>query len=827
MSDTHILRRLASLLMLLVCTWVHAERMERVFFSYDASNGLADNSAQTIMCTKTGRMVITTIGHVNFYDGAGFVHIDPKAENDFPLPKYSGHYHIYFDKHHHLWVKDKYKVTCVDLMKERFIVNVDSVLKKIGMSEEVEDMFGDSRNAMWFMSKGKLHCPMMSLVVPIGQDAELHDIDICDNTLLQFFANGVVSAYDLLTGHHIYDASSSDNGDTEQFFSSVTYRDGRFFYQIRNGVKDARLMRFDASTREWKELMNTPYHLNNMVMHDGIIFVACEYGYWEYNPISGEKKHQETLKLSSGRKLLTDVNTIAFDRQGGMWIGTEKRGVLYAKAFTSPFYAYGWDEPEAIKYGQILDNLPEINNDETLGRHVNCKYTDSRGWTWTGLYTGAKLERPGKEPYTFTTKDGMMNDMVHSVIEDDFHDIWAATSYGICHFFVQNDEVTRVESYYNLDNVPNESFVNRRAMKLDDGTIVMQALDHIVTFNPHHFHTDSMSRMALYPKLVRLMVNGHDIRPGKELNGRVILENAITRTWEFTVGYQQNSMSLTFSGLNFLRPTQTYYRYRIKGIKDEWLVKSFFNSDGQVDERGLLHLPLVGLKPGNYQIEMQVSMSPKEWHLEPLTWIIHVEEPWWRTTGLYALLGFILAAITILNFYYYNKNLRLRMKVFNDAAELQHRLTSFALRCQMMDNEILTPFSHQDESLEQMDPVFANIMIKVVPYVQQCKNQGVEFNMKQLCEVSGVDMAQFYNLLSLYLSDTPRMMMLRLRLDKVAKMLVETDKPVEGIADELGFVSPNYMIASFFHQYRQTPNDYRNSMARYATIRHVRSIGPL
>ena len=113
MSYRNIFRRMVTAMMLLVCMTIHAERMERVFFSYDASHGLADNSAQTIKCTKTGRMLITTIGHVNFYDGASFMHIDPTEENDFPLPKYTGHYHIYFDSQHHLWVKDKYKVTQV------------------------------------------------------------------------------------------------------------------------------------------------------------------------------------------------------------------------------------------------------------------------------------------------------------------------------------------------------------------------------------------------------------------------------------------------------------------------------------------------------------------------------------------------------------------------------------------------------------------------------------------------------------------------------------------------------------------------------------------
>ena len=41
---------------------------ERRFRVINAADGLADNSAQTIKGTFSGRMVISTIGHINFYD---------------------------------------------------------------------------------------------------------------------------------------------------------------------------------------------------------------------------------------------------------------------------------------------------------------------------------------------------------------------------------------------------------------------------------------------------------------------------------------------------------------------------------------------------------------------------------------------------------------------------------------------------------------------------------------------------------------------------------------------------------------------------------------
>ena len=91
------------------------------------------------------------------------------------------------------------------------------------------------------------------------------------------------------------------------------------------------------------------------------------------------------------------------------------------------------------------------------------------------------------------------------------------------------------------------------------------------------------------------------------------------------------SMEL-FSGLNFFRPTQTYYRIRVKGFKNEWEVFSMHDGSGRVDEKGMLHYPIIGIPPGEYEIEVQTSMSPDEWTVDPFVWKLNVDEPWWRMT---------------------------------------------------------------------------------------------------------------------------------------------------------------------------------------------------
>ena len=237
-------------------------KLFRVFYSFDASNGLADNSAQTIKCTKTGRMVISTIGHINFYDGDNFTHIDPRPDDLFPLPKYNGHYHIYFDRFHHLWLKDKKTVTCLDLMQEQFVGDVDSVFKSLGVKRQVDDLFGDVNSHLWILSGNQLYGVNAKKTIPVRSKAELQDVDVYDNkTLLQFFSNGVVSAYDIETGRHEYDAAAFETAEDNHYAaSSVIYPDSNVYYQIRNGAVNgnsvAILLRFDVEAFGFISLRN-------------------------------------------------------------------------------------------------------------------------------------------------------------------------------------------------------------------------------------------------------------------------------------------------------------------------------------------------------------------------------------------------------------------------------------------------------------------------------------------------------------------------------------------------------------------------------------------
>lgn len=818
--------RILTLLLGMLLTAIDSlAEQEKCFYVYNAANGLADNSAQTINCTKTGRLVITTMGQINFFDGQQFTYIDPTTENTYPLSKYNGHAHLYFDRYHHLWLKKRHSLTCVNLTREMFVESIVDEFKELGMNDQVEDLFVDEQNVVWMLTSKGLFSSDTKKYYSVQPKLNLQDLDVYqDKYLLLFYENGQLDVLELSSGNVVISEKAYDGEKIKKYAdSSVIHPVGNSFFQIRNGVWNGGnvgiLMRFDMDTRKWETIMETPYYLSNIVDRDSILYIPSAYGYWIYNLVTGQKEHIQELKMSDGRMLLTDINAMAFDKQGGLWVGTEKRGLLYARPFSAPFKVYGWKDQQALNYSALLDKRGEPQT-KYRDKTVNCVLRDSRGWDWVGTSTGLQLYRNQSAhlPQLFTRNEGLLNNVIHCIVEDRSHNIWVGTSYGICCFVIQDDKVRYIQRYNQWDGVPNESFVNGRSMVLSDGTVVMQALDHVITFNPSKMSTisDSVSS-EIYPKLIRLFVNGNDIRTGDKLGGKVILEKALTRTKEINLNYDQNTLSLTFSGLNFFRPQQTYYRVRVKGpgMSGKWEVYTPYNSQGLVDRSGLLHLPMPSLAPGTYSIEVQSSMLPDHWETVPYEWIVNVHEPWWRTTGVLALVALVLFALLMIYLYLYLKNANMRARRNSEEQGILKRIKAFADRCDAKNNIVLEPLPDEVSntglsSMGDYSPEFMKTMIAIIPTVLSKDIKSL--SMRELSNVAGMRLADFYSLITSNVYKNPRPVALQMMLSRASKMLkVDRLKDIAKISEECGFITPNFFIASFYHKYHMTPEQYRQS----------------
>ena len=786
---------------------------DRRFRVINAADGLADNSAQTIKCTFSGRLVVSTIGHINFYDGSGFTHIS-SGDSRYLLPKYKGHYHLYFDDSHHLWLKDKGMVTCVNMLTEQFVSDIGSIFQAQGVKGHVEDMFVDSSGSIWLVQGNNIYSRHGKVSLPLRKGRVLQDMDISDNIVLLFYDDCQVDVYDIIAKKKLYSTNSLNHEEVKDYQeSSVIYKYRNGFFQIRNGNNKALLMWFDLGTRQWTKVLSTDYYLSNMTVKDDVLYIASAYGYWTYDTDSRQIEHYEMIKLTDGRELLTDMNCIEFDRQGGMWIGTEKRGLLYSKYIKSPFNVMTWDNPLSVKYAEMMDKVCTYDM-LVKGHRLNCTYKDSRGWIWVGSLNGLYYFKPGqKDSICVKKEDGMVNDVVHSIIEDGKHNIWVSTSNGIVGLVIKNGKVTFVNSFINSDGIPAEAFVNGRAMRLDDGTIVMQALDHVVSFNPMKMSIMEGNNILLHPKFVRLQVNGTNIFAGTEIDGRVVTEKAVSRLNMIELPSTQNSLSLKFSSLNYFRPIQTYYRYRVSGLQDKWVMLSYYNSKGLVDKNGILHLPLLGLEPGNYMVEVQASMYPGKWTTPPVKVVVRIKEPWWRTTGLTLLISGVFLILIIWNIVIFSGNSRLKMKRNVSEVELFRRIDGFISRAESCRMEKQTRRSVNDESEDvtsgaDLDKDAVELLMELVPY---SRNGKLDHNvLVQLAMKKRIKLTDIYDIITNNIFRSPALLTMAMLLEKASRDLIESGMTVEEIAEKNNFASPNYFIAMFFRRYGMTPLQWRS-----------------
>ena len=263
-----------------------AERSSRLFEVFNASNGLADNSAQVIKCTRTGRIVTATMGQINFFDGQSFTFIDATEENVYPLENYRGNYHLYFDKYHHLWLKNRQTVTCVNLTTEKFVTSVKDEFLKFGFAKTVDDLFVGDNGVVWLLNGYDLYSVASQKTYRIRADKNLQDVETYrDRFLLLFYDDGLMEAKDLETGKTQFQLNAYEDSQKERYkSSSVLYNDSNYIYQIRNGEQEAILMRLDVAKREFATIYQSDTHLNNIAKRDSLFYIPTSYGYMTYNP---------------------------------------------------------------------------------------------------------------------------------------------------------------------------------------------------------------------------------------------------------------------------------------------------------------------------------------------------------------------------------------------------------------------------------------------------------------------------------------------------------------------------------------------------------------
>lgn len=326
-------------LFLCFCVFLNAQQ-SFVFTAIDSKNGLSENRVRTILQLQDGRMVITTEGVTNIYDGTSFKYLHLKSNNISRLTGYSGFHHGYVDKEY-VWIKDKGKLTLIDIKQERFVSKPDRVLSSMGIREPIADFFLDAYHNYWILtSSDKLLFKnakkrtaavfLTNILTRNGTKDELYDIAVINQQLFLFYKKGLIVCYDLKTRKELYKTNSLSNQDQEKYNRTLmVVQSNNSLYQIRNGSAGV-MLACDIKKRIHTKILQTDYWLNTIsVDKKGNLWVSCAIGLWFIDKNLKQKYFIPSFKLVDGTQVNTEASTLYNDSQGGLWIGTFNHGLLY------------------------------------------------------------------------------------------------------------------------------------------------------------------------------------------------------------------------------------------------------------------------------------------------------------------------------------------------------------------------------------------------------------------------------------------------------------------------------------------------------------------
>ena len=288
--------------------------------------------------------------------------------------------------------------------------------------------------------------------------------------------------------------------------------------------------------------------------------------------------------------------------------------------------------------------IPEIHDPEnpkfaSPNICYNCVMKDSRSLEWFGTEQGIHIwDEEDKKAYIVDTKTGLSNNFVESMKEDDNGVVWVATANGITRIEIsekgKNGYVFALFNFEAQDGLQNGKFFEQSSLKARNGDLYFGGYNGFNTFNPSQINFNMSKKKPIFTSL-RLFNSLID--ENTEYQGRKILQKPINNTTEIKFNYNENFITLEFSGLNYVNPSRTYYRYRLEDYDYNW---------NEIQSSGAGIASYTGLPPGKYKLVVYTANNDKVWSDVPAEISVIITPPLWATTYAY-IFYFVLFAIVM------------------------------------------------------------------------------------------------------------------------------------------------------------------------------------
>lgn len=457
----------------------------------------------------------------------------------------------------------------------------------------------------------------------------------------------------------------------------------------------------------------------------------------------------------------------------------------------------------AVKYHQYkLDDPKSGVIDKILSF---CLAKDGKIWLGSNGY-GLYCYNYNKEGKTyvksFTTNNGLANNTVKGIVEDNQGMLWIATDNGLSIF---NPKTETFSNYSRKDGLLSSQFYFNGAIRDAKGKIYLGTDEGLMAVTGVNHAVHNAARL----RFTELLVDNQPVFAGSDY-----LDDDISIAKRLCIHESDKSFTIFFSALNYGNDSQGVYLYRMKGYENDWVQLQ----PGQHSVR------YSTLPAGSYQFEVKYIPSFDSDKEQVISVDIKVTPYFWKSWWFVSLM--VIAFIAFLLYIYTSRLEKMRereveelyrpieaaLKDSDEPGKLQSRIQMILENQKRYQDSQKKSIEADRKQVAEKERPFMDIVMEVME-----KNyDNSEFGVQELADEMRMNRSVLSKKLNAEAGQPTAQFIRNYRLDIAKKMITENvaNRNITEIAYRVGFNDPKYFTRCFTKQYGESPSAFKESLEK-------------